>query len=149
MTLINCIGQDGVEGTFDYTYWKDQFDEKWHFHVQTVPPQPNGEAYDQSLMAVDHDTVRQITMDRHNHAAYRATGITETMIAVAAHVLGKKVVSSPTTAADTSVYRTPEATKVWKRLQNKGLATYDEATDVYTYTGASGGASATSAPASC
>jgi len=58
-------------------------------------------------------------------------GIPGALIPVVAAVLAKKVVSSPTTADDTGVYRTEAARKVWDRLIGKGVANYDPDTDVY------------------
>jgi predicted acylesterase/phospholipase RssA len=135
MALLLCTGRDGIERTFDYGFEKDQFEETWHFRVQTVPPQPNAEAFDLSVTALDDATLRQIMLAHHNNPVYAAMGIPDALIPVVAAVLGKKVVSSPTTADDAGVYRTESATKVWDRLRDKGHARYDSDTDVYEYTG--------------
>ncbi len=103
--------------------------------MQTVPPQPDGEAFDLSVTALDDATVRQTMLAHHGNPAYAAMGIPDALIPVVAAVLGKKVVSSPTTVDDTGVYRTQAATKVWDRLLGKGLASYDPDADVYEYTG--------------
>jgi hypothetical protein len=71
----------------------------------------------------------------HDNPAYVAMGIPDALIPVVAEVLHKTVVSSPTTADDTGVYRTEAATKVWERLVGKGLASYDIEADVYKYIG--------------
>ncbi len=135
MPPLHCTGRDGVARTFEYTHEKDQFEETWHFRVQTVPPQPDGEAFDLSVMNLSDTTVRQVMLAHHENPAYTAMGIPDALIPVVAELLGRTVVSSPTTADDTGVYRTVAATKVWDRLVGKGLASYDADADVYTYTG--------------
>jgi hypothetical protein len=135
MPPLLCTGRDGIERTFEYSFEKDQFEETWHFRVQTIPPQPDGEAFDLSVTALDDAAVRQVMLAHHDNPAFAAKGIPDALIAVVAAVLGKKVVSSPTTADDTGVYRTVAATKVWDRLLAKGVASYDAETDVYAYTG--------------
>jgi hypothetical protein len=112
MPPLHCTGRDELERTFDYSYEKDQFEETWHFRVQTIPPQPDGEAFDLSVTALDDATVRQVMLAHHDNPAYAAMGIPDALILVVAAVLAKKVVSSPTTADDTGVYRTEAATKV-------------------------------------
>jgi hypothetical protein len=135
MPLLLYTGRDGVERGFEYGVEKDQFEETWHFRVQTVPPQPDGEAFDLSVAALDEATVRQVMLAHHNNTAYAAMGIPDALIPVVAAVLGKKVVSSPTTADDAGVYRTVAATKVWDRLVQKGVATFHAGADIYEYTG--------------
>ena len=135
MPPLLCTGRDEVERTFDYSVEKDQFEEPWHFRVQTVPPQPDGEAFDLSVTTLDDATVRQGMLAHHDNPAYVAMGIPDALIPVVSAVLAKKVVSSPTTADDTGVYRTEAATKVWDRLVGKGVANYDPDADVYQYTG--------------
>src|SRR5438105_3770106 len=135
MPPLLCTGRDGVERRFEYSVEKDQFEETWHFRVQTVPPQPDGEAFDLSVTALDDFTVRQVMLAHHNNEAYAAMGIPDALIPLVAAELTKQVVSSPTAADDTGVYRTEAATKVWERLVGKGVARYDPAADVYTYLG--------------
>jgi hypothetical protein len=88
-----------------------------------------------SVSALDDATVRQVMLAHHDNPAYAAMGIPDALIPIVAAVLAKTVVSSPTTADDTGVYRTEAATKVWDRLVGKGLADYDDAADVYEYIG--------------
>jgi hypothetical protein len=135
MPPLLCTGRDGVERTFEYSFEKDQFEETWHFRVQSVPPQPDGEAFDLSVTSLDDATVRQVMLAHHGNPAYAAMGIPDALIPAVATVLGKRVVSSPTTADDTGVYRTEAATNVWDRLLGKGLASYTADSDVYEYTG--------------
>lgn len=135
-SLLICAGRDGVERAFEHRFEKDQFDETWHFCAQTVPPQFDGAAFDLSVTALDGARVRQVILAHHDNPAYATMGIPDALIPVVAAALGKKVVSSPTTADDAGVYRTVAATKVWDRLVAKGVATFDPAADVYEYTGA-------------
>jgi len=118
MPPLLCTGRDDVERTFEYSIAKDQFEETWHFRLQTVPPQPDGEAFDLSVTTLDDATVRQVMLAHHDNPAYVAMGIPDALIPVVAGVLAKQVVSSPTTADDTGVYRTEAATKVWDRWYN-------------------------------
>lgn len=135
MPSLLCTGRDQVEREFEYSFAKDQFEETWHFRVQTVPPQPDGEAFDLSVTALGDATLRQVMLAHHDHPAYAAMGIPDALIPVVAATLGKKVVSSPTTADDAGVYRTEAATKVWDRLVGFGVARYDPAADVYEHIG--------------
>ena len=62
--------------------------------------------------------------------AYASKGIAEAMIPVIASFLNKNVKSSSGTDLGSGHYRMPRATAYWKRTPG---ATYDEATDVFTY----------------
>ena len=131
MSTILCTGKDALVRTFRYESAKDQFGNIWHFCVSTIPPLASGEVFDLSVTLISQDTVQITANTNHNEPAYVAMGIPDTLLPAVSHQLGKTVCSSPTSGAP-GVFRTPEATKMWRRLQSNGLATYDATSDIYT-----------------
>jgi hypothetical protein len=126
-----CTGRDGVIRAFRYVYDLD-LDGNHNFLVYSIPPPANGAAYEAAFAPLDAQTVRQIAMHHHGHANYSEKGIPDALLPIVAAKLGLTVVSSPSFQAGGGVFRTPDATKVWNRLVARGIAMFDQATDVFT-----------------
>lgn len=127
---LTCVGKDGQERTFFYTYEPAELGESHTFWVETDPLPANGNRFEMGFKDLKHDTVRVTIAEHHNEPAYASMGIPEALIPVAAAVLQKHITSSPSTATETDVYRVKQATAYWKRTKG---ATYDEKTDIFTY----------------
>jgi hypothetical protein len=127
---LACVGKDGKERTFFYSYEPAELDGPHMFWVETDPLPASKNRFEMGFSDLNPDTVRITIADHHKEPAYASMGIPEALIPVAAAVLQKNVQSSPGTADETDVYRVKEATAYWKRTKG---ATYDEKTDIYTY----------------
>ena len=67
---------------------------------------------------------------------YTGKGITERLIEESANFLELTIISStsnPNKKVLNTEFRTVPATKVWERLKNQGLASYNEEDDIYTF----------------
>ena len=131
MSHFLCIGRDGVIRAFRYIY-EEELDGTHSFMVYSVPPPADGSAFEAAFCAIDADTVRQTVIVHHGHPNYRAMGIPDSLLPIVAAKLGKTVVSSPSVAPGGGVFRTVNATTMWNRLIARGIASYDQATDIYT-----------------
>jgi hypothetical protein len=121
----------GTSREFLWRVTKDAFEDKWTFRVETEDNWRSNQCFELSVAALDDDTVRVIMMKHHEQEEYRAKGIPDALLPEIKRHLAKNVESSPEAAESGGVYRTQDATKVWKRLETKGLATYNEVRDVY------------------
>lgn len=105
--------------------------DKVTFIVTNIPPLPTGDFFQLTVEHINAVHVRIVMLNHYFVPAYVSKGIPDALLPIASQVLGKTVQSSPTSGAG-AVYRTPAATKMWKRLEAKGMATYDPQTDIYT-----------------
>ena len=76
----------------------------------------------------------QVMIAHFNREQYRAMGIPDSLLPLVAGRLVKRVVSSPSSIPGAGVFRTKEASTMWRRLERKGIATYDRDKDVFTLT---------------
>ena len=126
-----CTGRDGVIRAFRYVY-EEELNGTHSFMAYSVPPPVDGTAFEATFTDIDADTVRQTMIVHHGHLSYREKGIPDSLLPIAAAKLGKMVVSSPSVAPGGGVFRTVDATAMWNRLVARGIASYDQATDIYT-----------------
>jgi hypothetical protein len=104
--------------------------------AQTIPGQSGREFFELRLEVVDPTTFKVVMMNHHEMDVYRAMGIPEALIELAAYQLGKRVVSSSNNPGFHSSHgerRTLAATKVWERLIARGLASYSSMADMYSW----------------
>lgn len=130
MPPLVCVGKDGVERTFAYTYMPAELDGPHTFFVASDPLPASGNRFEMGLVELDGDSVRVTIAKHYDEVAYASKGIPEALIPVAARVLNKNIQSSPGVGAETDIYRLKRATDYWKRTSG---ATYDEGTDIYTF----------------
>lgn len=100
-------------------------------YIYNIPPLPSGEFFDISVEQINDEEVRIIMMNNYNVSEYSGAGIPDYIIPEISKVLRMNVISSSNKDPNSDVYRTPDATKVWKRLKANGKATYDSKTDIY------------------
>ena len=129
MAEISCIGRDGKSRYYTYTTTKD-FQDQWCYKFRSIPPPESYEAFEITVSPVSDSEVRVIAMYNNGGSEYSAKGIPDAAIQLISSELQKTVCSSPNHCMN-GVFRTPQATKVWERLVEKGLAVYSETEDVY------------------
>ncbi|AOJ81823.1 hypothetical protein WS86_15200 [Burkholderia savannae] len=129
MPIFQCVDKHG--NLQDFEYKVTQNGNKVTFLVTNIPPLPTGDFFQLTVEHINAALVRIVMLNHHHVPAYSAKGIPDALLPIASQVLGKTVQSSPTSGAG-AVYRTDDATIMWKRLEAKGMATYDPQTDIYT-----------------
>ena len=129
MPIFQCVDKHGNRQDFEYEILPNG--NEVTFRVTNIPPLPTGDFFDLRVEHVDATYVRIVMLNHYYVPAYASKGIPDALLPIAAQMLGKTVQSSPTTG-EGAVFRTDAATKVWKRLQANGMATYDPQTDIYT-----------------
>lgn len=129
MPIFQCVDKHGNQRGFEYTIVLNG--NEVTFRVTNIPPLPTGEFFDLKVEHIDAAHVRIVMLHHHYEPAYVGKGIPDALLPIASRELGKAVQSSPTSSAG-AIYRTDAATRMWKRLEAKGMATYDSQTDVYT-----------------
>lgn len=131
MTSLVCMGHDGLPHIFEYVVKRDSLSSEWRYRVTTDPAPQSGEFFELTLVDLEDGTSRVSWMGHHGAEEYRAKGIPEALLQIASTQLRKTIQSSQERGNTGDVRRSPEATKVWERLVARGLAAYDEKTDVY------------------
>lgn len=130
LTSFTCVDRYGVSREFFYRYDNDKVSREWNFFVFVELTQNSGDFFQLSVKEIDDETVRVIMMNHFGKEVYRAKGIPDALLPIIRDETEKNVVSSPT-GPHSGIYRTPSATKVWKRLCKKGMAIYDNEHDIY------------------
>lgn len=134
MTTINCTGRDGITRVFDYVSSLDLNGEEWTFRVTPIPPLPSADFFDVTVRELTAGIVQVVQINHYNVPELMAKGIPEALLPIVKASLNVSVTSSPTKGNSGNVYRTPAATKMWKRLESMGLASYDPNADIYSLT---------------
>lgn len=129
-TLV-CIDKAGNAKTFEYWFSEDALRSEWQFFVAETSPRTTDQPFELAVKEIDDATVRVVMISNHGRPCYASKGIPDALLATVKVELQRAVQSSPA-AGGGNVFRTPAATKVWERLVGKGLATYDDATDIFT-----------------
>jgi hypothetical protein len=130
MAEISCIDRDGQSRIYTYTVTKNFQESEWSYRFRSIPPPESGEAFEITVSLISGSEVQVIAMYNNGESEYVAKGIPDFGIPLIASELQKTVCSSPNLCMN-GVFRTPQATKVWQRLVDKGQAMYSEAEDVY------------------
>jgi hypothetical protein len=128
---LSCIDKAGNATAFEYWFSEDTLRGEWQFFVAEEPPRSTAEPFELAVKEIDATTVQVVMMNNHGRPCYVGKGIPDALLPVVKLEVQKDVQSSPT-AGGGNTYRTPAATKVWKRLVAKGIATYDVVTDIFT-----------------
>ena len=131
MPQIQCVGADGVERTLEYVVEEDTLDHVWRCRVVAVPPVAGAPAFEMTFRPLGENSVRQIGIFNHQVPAHSAKGIPDAVLPAVANAIHKRIVSSPLQSAGMGVYRTVDAEKMWARLHAKGIAQFDDATNLY------------------
>jgi hypothetical protein len=128
ITEIACVGKDGVLRRFDVTA---QDIGKWETQLACRPADsaPDSECFELVLKDLGkHYQVKMINA----HKVYGGQGVPDSLLPAARHAGEKPICSSPSRGAPGSDdWRTDDATKMWKRLVSKGLATYEPKEDTF------------------
>ena len=134
MNRLVCTRRDGTEETFAFTFSEIPLSDpiKWQFNVTTEVPQSDGAFFELTVEEIDDRTVRIVMMNNYKKPAYLAKGIPDALIPAVRQALKRVgVESSPSNHPDGGIFRTKDATKVWKRLEAKGVAAFDSDRDIY------------------
>lgn len=129
MTVLKCIGRDGIEREFACRIREEPFFGTTHLFVRPIDHQPQDE-FELVLKEESADVMRVKMMNHHYLEIYAQKGIPEAAIIYAAAAFQKTVESSPS-APSNGQWRIPAATSVWERLRAQGKATYSSETDIY------------------
>ncbi len=130
MYHLNCIGKNGKHRIFKCRYTYDEHNIEWGFFVETDPPPVSREFFELRVKQINPSIVRVVAMYHNDEPEYIAAGIPDALLPLIREVVGKTVCSSPSLGSG-NVYRTSDATKVWKRLAINGIAEYKEEDDVF------------------
>ncbi|MGX0136290.1 hypothetical protein [Cupriavidus metallidurans] len=129
MPIFQCVDKHGNQRGFEYKIVRNG--NEVTFRVTNIPPLPTGDFFDLKVEHIDATHVRIVMLHHYYVPAYAGKGIPDALLPIVSQELGKTVQSSPTSGAG-AVYRTEAATSMWKRLEAKGMATYDQQMDIYT-----------------
>jgi len=90
----------------------------------------------EAAVAESSDCAVKVTMlINYGYEEYTGKGISEALIPEIGRALGRQVTSSSNRFPNTNEYRSDAATKVWQKLEVKGMARYDRDEDRYYLTG--------------
>ena len=136
MHSITCIGKDNVMRRFVFDDPAEEilpdgslqlgFCVKTRYEASTF--------FELRLCKKPDGQFQIISVNHHNQAEYASMGIPDSLLPFLARLLGDRICSSRSYVGGTNEYRTVEATKMWERLVQKGLAEYYAEEDVYRIT---------------
>jgi hypothetical protein len=133
--LLSCVDRFGLLAQFDVECrafpGEASAGPSWEFKVR---PAGAPSAHDYFLLVVELVSSRAgriVAMAHHYDPDLRAKGIPDALIPAAGSVTGLTIQSSPTRSDVPNVYRTADATKVWRRLLARGAAVYDAEADIF------------------
>jgi hypothetical protein len=126
---LNCVGKDNTSKVFFYKYNYDMLSGEHSMKIYNSQA-CNTEFFE--LTAKEEDDYLKIIMMRKNDEMYGGKGIPDAAIPELA-TLSEMTVCSSSNGNGNGEYRTEAATKVWERLESKGKAGYDKASDRFTY----------------
>lgn len=131
MPQLQCTDRDGNSQTFEYEFKPDMSKLQWTFRVWQLGEDLSNGFFELVVTEVSPSDVRITMLNHFQIPMYRAKGIPDALIPEVRRALDRNVQSSPTRGATADVYRTKDATKVWNRLVEAGLARHDKTTDVF------------------
>lgn len=132
---VKCVARDGRSQEFYYRFSIESF-ATVSYKIRVYASRDFSDLEFFELAAENHDgEFVKITMITHNRSAlYAAKGIPDALIPVLADRTGKLVrSSSQRKPAKPDEYRTDDATKVGRRLVERGSAIYCESEDFFVY----------------
>jgi hypothetical protein len=130
---LNCIGRDELLRTF-YLYQFSMFSAQPElvFRVYESPDASDSQSFEFTLVEEEDGSLKITMMHHHDDPRYAAKGIPDSAIPEIARITDKLIRSSSNTRPSTgSERRSEHATKVWQRLEERGMARYDNERDVY------------------
>ncbi|WP_242360054.1 hypothetical protein [Anaeromyxobacter sp. SG17] len=125
---IHAVGRDGIERVFDGDLKRDG--PRW---IYRIPCATKLDWFEAVFLEVGGGWIQVAMLKNNCGKEHSAMGIPEALFARVVADSGLSLRSSQTD--DEHGYRTPSATKVWKRLEARGLAREDKAADRYIYQG--------------
>jgi hypothetical protein len=133
MHSITCIGRDSVERRFVFDEPDDEITPDGHrelfFCVKTHP-----EAmwfFELQLREKPDGEFQIISIQHHHRPEYASTGIPDSLLPYLTRHLGQRICSSRGRVQGTNEYRTVQATGMWDRLVQKGLAQFSAGEGIY------------------
>lgn len=135
---LSTVGVDEIEYCWEYVYEliNDHDEKKIAFRINFLNEEDKEKYFDFKLLPVGDSTLKVTDMFKGKDEHLR-TGLPEALILLAREIFKKSIISSTNFddyKISTREWRSEKATKVWKRLVNKGLAAYIEIKDTYKLT---------------
>ena len=128
---IRATDIEGNEGTYHYSYTATSYGNPHRIRVWPTAARA-GEYFELSAWDIEAEGVKIDTMVNNRGPELSKKGVPEGAIVELAALLGTFVRSSPQGAStNLSNHRNDNATKVWERLVERGLASFDEGKDHY------------------
>jgi len=133
MHSITCIGRDGVERRFVFDDPEDEITPESHRELFfSVKVHPDDVWFFELQLREKPDGQFQIISIQHHHRAeYASMGIPDSLLPYLTRHLGRRICSSRSRVTGTNEYRTVQATGMWDRLVQKGLAEFFAEDGVY------------------
>jgi len=132
---ISCTSKDKIQRTFYYKYTEPLLaNPDYELKIYASPDHSDADFFELTAKPKNTKQLKIITIKKNNDSLYGAKGIPDAAIPELIKLSGFGVCSSSQKhPEEPNEFRTEEATKVWKRIEQNGNASYDDATDVYTY----------------
>jgi hypothetical protein len=133
MHSITCTGRDEVERTFVFDDPEEET--TWDGHRELffcVKTHPEATWFFELQLREKPDGQFQIISIQHHYLPeYASMGIPDSLLPYLTRHLGRRICSSRDRVEGTNEFRTIQATGMWDRLVEKGLAEYFEEEGIY------------------
>jgi hypothetical protein len=133
MHTIDCVGRDGVKRVFVFDQPEEEFtpegDRELFYCIKTRPE--DDYFFELQLREKADGQFQIISIENHFRPEYSSKGIPDSLLPYLARNLGHRVCSSRVRVEGTNEYRTIQATGMWDRLVQKGLAEYFPQEGIY------------------
>lgn len=134
LKTIMCTGKDGVTRKFEYEDPEPNMDSEsevhsWTYLVKEHLEDP--ECFQFTVEESDENSLKVTGMHNNGFSQYTAKGIPEAMIMMTKLEFAKSVHSSSNRKPESGEFRSVPADKIWKRLEARAEAVYDESQDIF------------------
>jgi len=126
---LSCLRASGTKQQFEVRVEGVNQGDVWFYYAKPLPPENQGEeTYFASVKRVGQDLWQTEGLNNDLPKQFHGCGITRALIPQIAIHRSARIRSSRHRPAEGET-RTEDATKVWRRMVDEGLARYDSAED--------------------
>ncbi|OGI05902.1 MAG: hypothetical protein A2Y40_03165 [Candidatus Margulisbacteria bacterium GWF2_35_9] len=130
---IQCTGKDNQVRDFTI-FEQDENHNKNEYHYllqKNVIFDMSVDSFQLTLKEIDKVNLQLISINKNDEELYGAKGIPESVLPFISNLKQKNIKSSRTRIGIKGEFRTEDADKMWKRLFEKKIASYDSDNDYY------------------
>jgi hypothetical protein len=125
---FESIDREGKINRFAYVIQDNSLNEEWAIYAYPIP-RDSESLFEIRLKRIEPQIARQIMINHYDHPEFKGKGIADVLLPALAKRLDVEIQSSG--VKETGDGRNGRATKMWRRLVEKGIAVYAPHEDLF------------------